>query len=60
MFQADVLMAKRFKIGKSDMIASSDGDFLMHVGKESVQIKEIMYEIKHKKIKSMTLSMSSD
>ena len=59
-FQADVLIANRFIYGKSDILASNDADYVMHIGKERIQIKDFIYENRTKITFSMTLMFSSN
>ena len=59
-FQADLLIAKRFIKGESQCIVSSDGDFAMMVGEKLIMVKEFHYYFKKKKIKNITLFFSSD
>ena len=60
MFQADALIAKRFKLGLSHVIVSSDSDFMMLVGKSCIQIKDFSFDNKAKCISYLTLSLTSN
>ena len=60
MFHTDALIAKRFKLGLSHVIVSSDSDFTMLVGKSCIQIKDFSFDNKAKCISYVTLSLSSN
>ena len=60
LYQADLLLAKRFKQNKSDIVASSDGDFAFLIGDNLVQLKDFHFDFKSKVISKVTLSFASN
>ena len=60
MHQADILISKRFKEGKSHLIVSIDSDYLMCLGKEDLLIKKLNYDENHKRVKDAILFMASN
>ena len=60
MFQADSLLPNRVKDGVITLILSNDADFMMFVGEECVQTKELFYKSKSKTVDNMTLSFACD
>jgi hypothetical protein len=58
LYQADLLLAKRFKQNKSDIVASSDGDFAFLIGENLVQLKDFHFDFKTKVISKVTLSFT--
>ena len=59
-YQADLLLAKRYMNKISTTIVSSDGDFAFLVGDRLVQIKDFHFDFKSKEITNISLSFTSN